>query len=143
MTDLARTIEKHARPIDNRNQGHLPVSPERSAAIFRMFKRSDAYADISEADLSSPYKLRQQSGAVIGATEAVLTSLDPARKQAAAPIQIETSVGSELEVVSLPEETEEEASWSEENGLMKVTEGPYTVYGKMPERLNVGAPLNQ
>ena len=143
MTDLARTIEKHARPIDNRNQGHLPVSPERSAAIFRMFKRSDAYADISEADLPSPSKLRQQSGAVIGATEAVLTSLDPARKQAAAPIQIETSVGSELEVVSLPEETEEEASWSEENGLIRVTEGPYIVYGEMPERLKEGSPINQ
>lgn len=143
MTHLATKIEKHAKPKDERHPGHLPVSPERSAAIIKMFKRSDAYADISEAALPSPYKLRQQSGAVIGATEAVLTSLDPARKQAAAPIQIETSVGSELEVVSLPEETEEEASWSEENGLMKVTEGPYTVYGEMPERLKVGAPLNQ
>ena len=56
---------------------------------------------------------------------------------------MENSVGSELEVVSLPEETEEEASWSEENGLIRVTEGPYIVYGEMPERLKEGSPLNQ
>jgi hypothetical protein len=64
-------------------------------------------------------------------------------------------MGSELEVASLPEETveevsrseevswPEEVSWSEESGLMKVTEGPYTVYEEMPERLNGDPSLNQ
>jgi hypothetical protein len=58
-------------------------------------------------------------------------------------------MGSELEVASLPEETveevsrSEEVSWSEESGLMKVTEGPYTVYEEMPERLNGDPSLNQ
>ena len=143
MTDLARTIEKHAKPIDNSHQGHLSVSPERSAAIIRMFKRSDAYADISGADLFSPFKPRQQSGAVPAATEAVLTSLTPERKQTAAPILMETSIGSELEIVSLPEQTSEEASWPGESEFMKVTEGPYTVYGEMPERFKEGSSVNQ
>jgi hypothetical protein len=149
MTNLAKTIEKHAKLIDNRRQGHLPVSPERSAAIIRMFKRSDAYADISESDLFSPFKPRQQSDAVFDATGTGLTSLPSGRKQTAAPILMETSIGSELEIVSLPEETFEEASWSEEvswseeSGLMKVTEGPYTIYEEMPERLNGDPSLNQ
>ena len=149
MTKLATLIEKHAKPIDNRHQGHLPVSPERSAAIVRMFKRSDAYADISEAGLFSPFKPRQQSDAVFDATDTGLTSLPSGRKQTAAPILMEASIGSELEIVSLPEETFEEASWSEEvscseeSGLMKVTEGPYTIYEEMPERLNGDLSLNQ
>ena len=149
ITNLARTIERIAKPIDNRHQGHLPVSPERSAAIIRMFKRSDANADIAEADLFSPFKPRQQSNAVFDVTDASLTSLPAARKQTAAPILMETSIGSELEIASLPEETFEEASWSdevswsEESGLMKVTEGPYTVYGEMPERLNDDSLANQ
>ena len=143
MTNLAKAIEKHAKPVDKRHQEHLPVSPERSTAIFRMFKRSDAYADISDADVFSPFKPRQQSGAVFASTEAVLTTLVPERKQTAAPVLMETSVGSELEIVSLSEETTEQASWSEEGGLMKVTEGPYTVYGEMPERLKEGSSINQ
>jgi hypothetical protein len=143
MTHLATMIEKHAKPKDERHPGHLPVSPERSAAIIKMFKRSDAYADIAEADLPSPFKPRQQSGAVLAATKAVLTSLIPERKQTAAPILMETSIGSELETTSLPEETSEEASWPGESEFMKVTEGPYTVYGERPERLNAGTPLNQ
>jgi hypothetical protein len=146
MTNLAKTIEKHAKPIDNRQQGHAPVSPERSAAIIRMFKRSDAYADISEADLFSPFKPRQQSNAVFDAYDAHdagLTSLPSGRKQTAAPIVMENSIGSELEVASLPEETSEEVSWSEESGLMKATEGPYTVYEEMPERLNGDSSLSQ
>jgi hypothetical protein len=114
-----------------------------------MFKRSDAYADISESDLFSPFKPRQQSDAVFDATGTGLTSLPSGRKQTAAPILMETSIGSELEIVSLPEETFEEASWSEEvswseeSGLMKVTEGPYTIYEEMPERLNGDPSLNQ
>lgn len=155
MTSLAKTIEKYAKPIDNRDQGHLSVSPERSAAIIRMFKRSDANADIAEADLFSPFKPRQQSDAVFDADDANLTSLPSGRKQTAAPILMENSIGSELEVASLPEETveevsrseevswPEEVSWSEESGLMKVTEGPYTVYEEMPERLNGDPSLNQ
>ena len=149
MTNLAKTIEKHAKPIDNGQQGHAPVSPERSAAIIRMCKRSDAFADISEADLFSPFKPRHQSDAVFDATDASLTSLPSGRKQTAAPILMEASIGSELEIASLPEETVEEASWSdeiswsEESGLMKVTEGPYTVYEEMPERLNGDSSLSQ
>jgi hypothetical protein len=146
ITNLARTIERIAKPIDNHHQGHLPVSPERSAAIIKMFKRSDAYADISEADLFSPFKPRQQSDAVFDAYDAYdasLTSLTSGRKQTAAPILMETSIGSELEIVSLPEETSEEVSWSEESGRMKVTAGPYTVYEETPERLNGDPSLNQ
>ena len=146
MSSLARIIDKHAKPIDNRHQGHSPVSPDRSAAIIKMFKRSDANADIAEADLFSPFKPRQQSEAVFDAYNAYdtsLTSLTSGRKQTAAPILMETSIGSELEIVSLPEETSEEVSWSEESGLMKVTEGPYTVYEEMPERLNGDLSLNQ
>lgn len=143
MTNLARLIEKHAKPIDNRGHGCSPVSPERSVGIVRMFTRSAVYADASEADLFSPFKPRQHSGAVPAATEAGLTSLSSERKQTAAPILVEASVGSELEIVSLPEETDEEASWSEGNGLMKVTQGPYTVYGEMPGRLHEGSPLDQ
>jgi hypothetical protein len=143
ITHLAKTIEKHAKPIDSLQEGHLPVSPERAAVIVKMFKRSDAHADLSEADLFSPYKPRQQSDAALAETEAVLTSLTRERKQTVAPILMETSVGSELEIVSLPEQTDEEASWSEEIRLMKVTEGPYTVYGAMPERLKEDALINQ
>ena len=152
MTSLAKTIEKYAKPIDNRDQGHLSVSPERSAAIIKMFKRSDANADIAEADLFSPFKPRQQSDAVFDAYDAHdagLTSLPSGRKQTAAPILMENSMGSELEVASLPEETveevsrSEEVSWSEESGLMKVTKGPYTVYEEIPERLNGDPSLNQ
>ena len=146
MSSLARIIDKHAKPIDNRHQGHSPVSPDRSAAIIKMFKRSDANADIAEADLFSPFKPRQQSEAVFDAYDAYdasLTSLTSGRKQTAAPILMETSIGSELEIVSLPEETSEEVSWSEESGRMKVTEGPYTVYEETPERLNGDPSLNQ
>jgi hypothetical protein len=143
MSSLARIIEKHAKPIGNRHLGHLPVSPERSGAIARMFERSNAYADISEAELFSPFKPRQQSDAVFDAYDAGLTSLPSGHKKTAAPILIETSIGSELEIVSLPEETSEEVSWSEESGLMKVTKGPYTVYEEMPERLNGDPSLNQ
>lgn len=146
MSSLARIIEKHAKPVGNRHLGHLPVSPERSGAIARMFERSNAYADISEAELFSPFKPRQQSDAVFDAYDAHdagLTSLPSGRKQTAAPILMETSIGSELEIVSLPEETSEEVSWSEESGLMKVTKGPYTVYEEMPERLNGDPSLNQ
>jgi hypothetical protein len=149
MTSLARIIEKHAKPIDNRHQGLLPVSPDRSAAIIKMFKRSDANADIAEADLFSPFKPRQQSNAVFDAHDAGLTSLPSGHKKTAPPIRVDTSIGSELEIVSLPEETSEEVSWSEEvsrseeSGLMKVTEGPYTVYGEMPERLNDDSLANQ
>ena len=77
------------------------------------------------------------------AYDASLTSLTSGRKQTAAPILMETSIGSELEIVSLPEETSEEVSWSEESGRMKVTEGPYTVYEETPERLNGDPSLNQ
>ena len=146
MSSLARIIDKHAKPIDNRHQGHSPVSPDRSAAIIKMFKRSDANADIAEADLFSPFKPRQQSEAVFDAYDAYdasLTSLTSGRKQTAAPILMETNIGSELEIVSLPEETSEEVSWSEESGRMKVTEGPYTVYEETPERLNGDPSLNQ
>jgi hypothetical protein len=146
MSSLARIIEKHAKPVGNRHLGHLPVSPERSGAIARMFERSNAYADISEAELLSPFKPRQQSDAVFDAYDAHdagLTSLPSGRKQTAAPILMETSIGSELEIVSLPEETSEEVSWSEESGVMKVTKGPYTVYEEMPERLNGDPSLNQ
>jgi hypothetical protein len=143
MTNLAKTIEKYAKPIDNRQQGRAPVSPERSAAIIRMFNRSDAYADISEADLSSPFKPRQQSDVVFDAYDAGITSLPSGQKQTAAPILMDASIGSELEIMSLPEETSEEVSWSEESGLMEVTEGPYTVYGEMPERLNDDSLANQ
>ena len=146
MSSLARIIDKHAKPIDNRHQGHSPVSPDRSAAIIKMFKRSDANADIAEADLFSPFKPRQQSEAVFDAYDAYdasLTSLTSGRKQTAAPILMETSIGSELEIVSLPEETSEDVSWSEESGRMKVTEGPYTVYEETPERLNGDPSLNQ
>jgi hypothetical protein len=143
MSSLARIIDKHAKPIDNRHQGHSPVSPDRSAAIIKMFKRSDANADIAEADLFSPFKPRQQSEAVFDAYDASLTSLTSGRKQTAAPILMETSIGSELEIVSLPEETSEDVSWSEESGRMKVTEGPYTVYEETPERLNGDPSLNQ
>jgi hypothetical protein len=143
MTNLAKTIEKYAKPIDNRQQGRAPVSPERSAAIIRMFNRSDAYADISEADLSSPFKPRQQSDVVYDAYDAGITSLPSGQKQTAAPILMDASIGSELEIMSLPEETSEEVSWSEESGLMEVTEGPYTVYGEMPERLNDDSLANQ
>ena len=143
MTNLAKTIEKYAKPIDNRQQGRAPVSPERSAAIIRMFNRSDVYADISEADLFSPFKPRQQSDVVFDAYDAGITSLPSGHKQTAAPILMDASIGSELEIMSLPEETSEEVSWSEESGLMKVTEGPYTVYGEMPERLNDDSLANQ
>jgi hypothetical protein len=152
MSSLARSIEKHAKPVGNRHLGHLPVSPERSGAIARMFERSNAYADISEAELFSPFKPRQQSDAVFDAYDAHdagLTSLPSGHKKTAAPTLMENSIGSELEIVSLPEETSEEVSWSEEvsrseeSGLMKVTEGPYTVYGEMPERLNDDSLANQ
>lgn len=143
MTSLAKTIEKHAKPIDNHHQGRSPVSPERSAAIVRMFKRSDAQADIAEVDLFSPFKPRQQSDDVIAATDAGLVSRPFGSKQAAAPILMETSVGSELEIESLPEETTDELSWSEESGVMRVTEGPYTVYGEMPRRLNEDPSFHQ
>ena len=149
MTNLAKTIEKHAKPIDNRHQGHSPISPERSASILKMFKRSDAQADISEVDLFSPFKPRQQSGAVLDATDAGLTSLPSSRKQTANPTLMDPTIGAELEIVSLPEETieevslSEEVSWSEGSGLMKVTQGPYTVYGEMPERLNDDSLANQ
>jgi len=143
MTSLAKTIEKHAKPIDNHHQGRSPVSPERSAAIVRMFKRSDAQADIAEVDLFSPFKPRQQSDDVLAATDTGLVSRPFGSKQAAAPILMETSVGSELEIASLPEETTDELSWSEESGVVRVTEGPYTVYGEMPWRLNEDPSFHQ
>ena len=93
MTKLAKLIERHAKSMEDRHQGHLPVSPERAAAIVRMFKRSDAYADVSEVDLFSPFKPRQQSDALLAAPDARLTSLTYGRKQTAAPILMEASVG--------------------------------------------------
>ena len=145
MTELARTIEKHAKPTDNHQQVRSPVSPERTAAIARMFKRSDAQPDITEADLFSPFKPRQVSDASSAATDAGLVSISTASKQLAAPVLVETSIGSELEVVSLPEETSlsEDVSFSEESGLMKVTEGPYTVYGELPVQLKDDASVSQ
>lgn len=147
MTRLARAIEKHAKPTDHRHQPGSPASPERSAAIARMFKRSDAQADIAEARLFSPFKPapKAEGGAVSAASDTGLISYPSVVKQTAAPILVEGSIGSELEIVSLPEETSlsEDASWSEGSGLMKVTEGPYTVYGEMPERLKEPSSLNQ
>jgi hypothetical protein len=134
MTELARTIEKHAKPIDNRHQDYATVSPERSAAIASMFKRSDAHADIAEADMFSPFKPRQATGASLGEADNGLVFMASARKQPAAPVLMETSVGSELELMSLPEEisSSEDVSWSEESGLMRVTEGAYTIYAEPP-----------
>ena len=143
MTHLARMIEKHAKSSDNCPKGSSPVSPERSAAIARMFKHSNSHADDTEVDLFSPFKLGQKGGAVFTATDASLISLSSGRKQTAAPILMEPSLGSELEVVSLSQETSEGVSWSEESGLMKVTEGPYSVYGDMPKPPNGDSVLNQ
>ena len=143
MTNLAKIIEKHAKPTNTGHQRSSPVSPERSTAIARMFKRSDSQTDITEGDLLSPFKPGQKGGAMFAATSAGLISLASERKQTAAPILVEPSLGSELEIVSLPEETFEAVSWSEESGLMRVTEGPYSVYGEMPTRLNGDSSLNQ
>lgn len=143
MTNLARDIDKYAKPIDNLHPVYVTASPERAASIAQMFNRSEAQADISETDLFSPFKPRQQSGAVLAAADSGLISLTSERKKTAAPVLMETSIGSELEIVSLLEETFEELSWSEESGLMKVTEGPYTVYGEVPDRLKGSPSLNQ
>jgi hypothetical protein len=110
MTKLAKAIEKHARPIDNRQQERSLVSPERTAAIAKMFKRSDAQADIAEADLFSPFKPRRDSDASLTVADSSPVPTVLARKQFAAPILMDASIGSELEVESLPEEI----SWSED-----------------------------
>lgn len=144
MTELARTIEKHAKPTDNRHHGFSPVSPERTAAIARMFKRSDAQADIAEAGLS-PFKPREKSNGSLLVADAGLAPLASASKKMAPPIPMEASTGAELEIVSLPEETSlvDDASWSEESGLMRVTEGAYTVYAEAPVQLKDDAAVSQ
>jgi len=143
MTKLAKVIENHARPADNRHQGFSPVSPERAASIASMLKRSEAQTDATEAALFSPFKSRHESDALLATTDTGLVSLPAVRKKTAAPVLAEASVGSELAVMSLPEETSEELSLSEESGLMEVTEGPYTVYGEVPDRLKGVPSLNQ
>lgn len=104
LTELARTIEKHASPDEHRQPRPLSVSPDRSVARDGMFKRSDAQADIAEAHVFSPFKPRQASDAARVAMDDRLESLPPKFKQTAVPVLIDTSIGSELDVVSLPEE---------------------------------------
>ena len=143
LTEVARAIEKHARPCEHRHPGLSPVSPERSAAIASMLKRSNAQADITETDLFSPFKPRHPGDAASSPADDRLESLPSGFKQTAAPVLIDASIGSELEVVSLPEETVEALSSPDERGLAKVTSGAYTIYAESPTRLTEDASASQ